>query len=191
MQVAHFDTQHPLEEVDNLIHRLNNFLPKSIAVYNLKKVLADSHARFDALQRVYEYHIATKKDPFLNGFCYFINYSLDIKKMNKAAKILYQYGDFQCFSKTKTDVKTFLCEIKYARWKETSFGYVFTISANRFLRNMVRAIVGTFLEIGIGKRSVKSLHDVIQSKSRSSSGYSVPAEGLYLTEIKYAKKIYC
>jgi tRNA pseudouridine38-40 synthase len=181
---AHFDFE-PEFDTQNLIHKLNSFLPKDIVILNIIKVNENAHARFDATKRTYEYHIHTQKNPFENEGSYHINYDLDIEKMNDACTVLYRYNDFECFSKVNTDVKTFQCVIFEAHWKKSGNKLVFTISADRFLRNMVRAIVGTMINIGIGKISRSDFEKIIESKDRSQAGFSVPAHGLYLTKIEY------
>lgn len=186
---AHFDTEVTFEE-ENLAYRLNAFLPKDIVIYTVFRVHPEAHARFDAIERSYLYRISTQKDPFSIEQAYFFNPRLDIKAMNSACKILLNYNDFQCFSKSNTDVKTYNCTIKEARWECVENELHFRISADRFLRNMVRAIVGTMIEIGTGKISVTDLHDIIKSKDRSRAGYSVPAHGLYLTKVQYPKGIF-
>lgn len=186
---AHFDSPEELQ-IEQFKFKLNSFLPFDIAIKNISKVKLNAHARFDALSRTYEYHIHTVKDPFLEALSYRLFQVPDIEKMNEAAKILYSYTDFQCFSKTKTDVKTYHCKVKFAFWKQDGNKLIFTITADRFLRNMVRAIVGTLLEIGSGKKEINALHKIIESKNRSNAGYSVPAKGLYLTHIIYPKEIF-
>ena len=188
--VAHFDGELQHQECDHLTFRLNQLLPKDIAIKKIYPVQADAHARFDALSRTYEYHLTTTKSPFSEGRSYSLYQPLNFKKMNEAAAILLKYEDFECFSKSHTDVKTFLCKITNAYWTQTNEGAIFAISANRFLRNMVRAIVGTLIEIGLNKKNLDELHRIIQSKNRSLAGYSVPAEGLYLTQINYPKSVY-
>ena len=180
---AHFDYDLPL--ADEFVFRMNSLLPKDIAIQNVFEMPSDAHARFDAVARTYNYHIHLFKDPFLNHFSYQYGRTLDLEKMNSACNILYDYSDFQCFSKSNTDVKTYDCEITMAQWSHFENRYVFTISANRFLRNMVRAIVGTMLMIGNGKLEVEELHNIIKSKNRSNAGFSVPSHGLYLTEVRY------
>lgn len=187
---AHFDGELCQETLNQLVRKLNQFLPQDIVILSLRKVNFDTHARFDAFSRSYQYHIALGKTPFENSIHYCINQALDIEIMNQAAKLLLEYKDFECFSKSKTDVKTFLCDISYAHWSKTKKGYIFTITANRFLRNMVRAIVGTLMEIGLKKKAIKDLRDIIKSKSRSKAGFSVPAKGLFLTSIEYPISIY-
>ena len=187
---AHFDGELSQETFQHLVYQLNQFLPQDIVIHSLRQVKEEVHARFDALSRSYEYHIALGKTPFGNSMHYRVNQPLDVELMNQAADILLSYEDFECFSKTKTDVKTFLCDINYARWSKTKKGYIFTITANRFLRNMVRAIVGTLIEIGLKKKTIEDLHEIIISKNRSKAGYSVPAQGLFLTRIEYQASIY-
>ena len=181
---AHFDYENEID-TPQLIHKLNSFLPKDIVVYNIQKVADESHARFDALKRTYEYHIHTTKDVFENEGSYQFMLPLDIDKMNEACQLLFKYNDFECFSKVNTDVKTFNCVIFEAYWTRSGNKLVFTISADRFLRNMVRAIVGTMINIGTGKISLADFEKIIESKNRSQAGFSVPAHGLYLTKIEY------
>lgn len=186
---AHFDTPDELQN-EQFKFKLNSYLPNDIAVKSISKVNDNAHARFDALSRTYEYHVHTEKDPFLDAFSYRLVHIPDIEKMNEAAKMLYHYTDFQCFSKSKTDVKTYHCKVKVAAWEQHENKLIFTITADRFLRNMVRAIVGTLLEIGLGKKEIHALHKIIESKNRSNAGTSVPAKGLYLTEITYTKELF-
>lgn len=188
--VAHFDVELSQEKEANLRHLLNRYLDENIAIHSLKPVLDDAHARFDATARTYQYHLGFQKHPFKQGLHYQIPTNLDVERMNAAAQILLEYTDFEAFAKKHSDVKTFLCDISYARWERIDQGAIFTITANRFLRNMVRAIVGTLLEVGKGKISVEAMHQIIQSKERGEAGYSVPACGLYLTEIHYPERIY-
>lgn len=185
---AHFDTENSFNE-DDLVFKLNSFLPNDVAIKKIFKVKSDSHARFDAISRTYLYRVALLKNTFNFEDAYFLTKRLDIDKMNAAAKVLFQYKDFQCFSKSNTDVKTYNCEIMAAHWKLKDDELHFVIKADRFLRNMVRAIVGTMINIGIGKLEVSDLHDIIKSKSRSNAGYSVPAHGLYLSEVEYPEDI--
>jgi len=185
---AHFDAD--TTDLEQLIFRLNQFLPNDIAVIRIREVKPRAHARFDALSRTYEYHLNNFKSPFVQGMSYGLYQPLDVEQMNKAASILLEYEDFECFSKAHTDVKTFLCTISKAVWEKSETGLVFTITANRFLRNMVRAIVGTLIEIGLAKKNIQEMHTVIESKNRSLAGYSVPAEGLFLTHIEYPNSIY-
>lgn len=185
---AHFDIERSLEEL-HITHKLNSILPKDIAVKELFRVKEDAHARFDAVKRSYDYRIVAKKDAFLHEFTHYVRLPLSVEKMNEAAKILLDYTDFKCFSKSKTDVFTYNCKIEYAEWRAVGEELIFTISADRFLRNMVRAIVGTLLEIGLGKLDVADIHDIIKSKDRGKAGTSVPGHALYLTEVIYPETI--
>lgn len=185
---AHFDVDTTID-TDTLNFKLNSFLPKDIAIQSVFRVKDDAHARFHAVKRSYEYKISLKKDVFVNDYSYYVHQHLDISKMNEASKILLDYNDFQCFSKRNTDVKTYNCKIEYAQWKQEDDMLIFTISADRFLRNMVRAIVGTLVNIGLGKLDINDMHRIISSKDRSEAGFSVPAKGLYLTEVLYPKEI--
>ena len=187
--VAHFDFDKQIDPID-LVYKLNVYLPKDIHVNTIKGVHADVHARFDALSRTYIYEISKTKDAFnyLNAHTYAL--PLDIDLMNQAAKILFEYTDFQCFSKVKTDVKTYDCHIMEAEWIGSNNKLIFKIKADRFLRNMVRAIVGTMIEVGAKKRTLEQFKTIILSKNRSNAGTSAPAQGLYLTNIEYSKSIY-
>jgi len=187
---AHFDVKKKTIDPNEIVFLLNAFLPKDIAVRSIHSVTAEAHARFDATARSYEYHIATQKDPFLSDFHYYIKNAPNVLSMNEAAKTLLEYKDFQCFSRSNTDVKTFICKIEKAEWHQEGSRLVFYISANRFLRNMVRAIVGTLLEIGQNKRALEDFERVIKSKDRKQAGFSVPAQGLYLTKIEYPSNIF-
>ncbi|MDL5513097.1 tRNA pseudouridine(38-40) synthase TruA [Arenibacter sp. M-2] len=185
---AHFDSN-ILFEATELIHRLNAYLPEDIAIASIVEVPLEAHARFDASERTYEYWIVQKKNPFLLEGAYYVKYPLNIEQMNKAAAILVQHKDFECFSKSNTDVKTYLCDVRKAQWTKEGEKLVFTISADRFLRNMVRAIVGTLVDVGLGKSSPTDMNYILASKDRGKAGVSVPAKGLYLTAIKYPKNI--
>ena len=185
---AHFDTNMEFNTVD-LAFKLNSFLPKDIAIHDIFKVKPEAHARFDAVSRSYLYRISLKKNVFNVDAAYYIKQDLDVEKMKEASKILLQYKDFQCFSKVNTDVKTFNCNIMKAEWFFENDELHFAIKADRFLRNMVRAIVGTLVNIGLGKISIDDLHAIIQSKNRSEAGFSVPAHALYLTQVTYPNSI--
>ena len=185
---AHFDCEKPFD-ISILLFKLNSFLPNDIAVYDIFQVKDSAHTRFNAISRTYQYKIATKKNPFLYDYAYHIFFPLDMEKMNAACQILLQYNNFQCFSKSNTDVKTYHCTIKKAVWELNDDELIFTITADRFLRNMVRAIVGTMIKIGLGKIEVDALHQIIKSQNRSEAGFSVPANGLFLTKIVYPESI--
>lgn len=181
---AHFDLEKPFD-IPVTIHKLNSFLPKDIVIYSVFPVADDAHTRFDATRRTYEYHINTFKDAFLQEQSWYFHQKLDLDLMNKAASLLLKHTDFQCFSKVNTDVNTFDCTIFEAQWKQENDKLIFTISANRFLRNMVRSIVGTLINIGLHKITLADFETIIESKNRERAGFSVPAHGLYLTKIEY------
>lgn len=164
---------------------LNSILPPDIAIKNIIPVHADAHARFDATLRSYQYHLHFHKDPFLHGYSWLVRDVPDMELMNQAAAIIMEYTDFSCFSKSNTQVKTNNCKISRAEWEKTDQGMVFHISADRFLRNMVRAIVGTLMMVGKKEMPPDAVREIIESKNRSNAGTSVPACGLYLTEVKY------
>ncbi|GAA4112714.1 tRNA pseudouridine(38-40) synthase TruA [Aquimarina addita] len=187
--MVHFDFSSFLD-TDQFIYKMNAFLPVDIAVQNVRLVKETAHARFDALSRSYQYLISCHKDPFSINSAYHVKKELDIDLMNEAAKLLLNYSNFKCFSKSKTNVKTYNCTITNAVWEQTGELLVFNISANRFLRNMVRAIVGTLIEIGTHKLNMDDLVRIVKSEDRSEAGYSVPAHGLYLTKVDYPKTIY-
>ncbi len=181
---AHFDFENTID-IENIIYKLNSFLPKDIVVYNIQKVHDDAHARFDARKRTYEYHINTFKDAFSNEQSWYYRQQLDIDLMNQACEILFKHIDFQAFSKVNTEVNTFDCKIYEAFWTQENNKLIFTISADRFLRNMVRAIVGTLIYIGLHKLTLDDFNKIIESKNRNNAGFSVPAHGLFLTKIEY------
>lgn len=181
---AHFDYDIEID-TNFLVHKLNSFLPKDIAVLAIHNVHEDAHARFDATKRTYKYHIHTQKNVFENDSSWYCKNSLNVDLMNKTCEILFNHTDFECFSKVHTNVNTFNCKIFEANWKQDNNQLVFTITADRFLRNMVRAIVGTMIYIGLEKVSLQEFEEIIQSKDRKKAGFSVPAHGLYLTKVEY------
>ena len=185
---AHFDSNVGFDK-DNLVYKLNSFLPNDIAIHAIFKVKPEAHARFDALSRTYLYRVDFKKNVFTFDQSYYIKQDLNVDDMNIATKVLFEYKDFKCFSKSRTDVKTYDCNIMEAQWFFNQGELHFIIKADRFLRNMVRAIVGTMINIGLGKISIDEFHAIIQSKNRSKAGFSVPAHGLYLIEVAYPNTI--
>lgn len=189
---AHFDiNDNQSSIVNNLKFRLNGILPDSIAIYDILRVTDDAHARFSAKRRTYEYHVIDHKDPFLLPYATRLRTPLDFVAMNKAAKYLIGRQDFASFCRTHTDVKTTICDLTQAEWKELGNGHaVFTISADRFLRNMVRAVVGTLFQVGQSKMNLEQFAEVIAQHNRCSAGDSAPAQGLYLTHIEYPKEIF-
>ena len=188
---AHFDSiSTDLDTVKNLIYKLNSYLPKDISVAALRKVKSDSNARFSALSRTYKYFISREKDPFSEDSCWYLHGNVNIKAMNDASVLLLKYSDFTSFSRLHTNVKTNICKIYNATWQENNNQLIFTIKADRFLRNMVRSIVGTMIEIGFGKMDLKEFEEIINAKDRCKAGKSAPAKGLFLTEIEYPGDIY-
>ncbi|MBU2996948.1 tRNA pseudouridine(38-40) synthase TruA [Cellulophaga baltica] len=185
---AHFD-HGEIEVIDQLVYKLNSFLPKDIAVQGVFNTVDDAHARFHACARTYEYWLVQKKNPFYINHAHYVKHSLNVEKMNEAATMIMSFNDFECFSKVHTDVHTFLCDIRFSNWELKGDVLVFTITANRFLRNMVRAIVGTLLDVGLGKIEVDTVKAIIKSKDRAQAGVSVPAKGLYLTRVLYPENI--
>lgn len=181
---AHFDYAQSIDRA-RVVIAMNGLLPHDIAIQDIYEVSDTAHARFDAIARTYQYRICFSKDPFLNNFAWHIYHIPAIEQMNKACEILMTHADFSCFSKSHTQVKTNICKITAARWVMQNDELVFDITADRFLRNMVRAIVGTMLQIGRNELSLDQFVEILESKDRSMAGMSVPAEGLYLCKIEY------
>lgn len=188
---AHFDLEKKIntDDLQKLTYKLNNFLSKDIVIFEIFAVHPEAHARFDANSRTYQYFISKRKNPFTHDISYYLFGNIDIELMNKGAKILFDYSDFTSFSKSNTQVKTNICKIIKAEWSKKEDQIIFTISADRFLRNMVRAIVGTLINLGLNKINLDDIKEIIESKNRSNAGYSVPAKGLFLTEVKYPEEI--
>jgi len=184
---AHFESgvEYSQEQLDQLTFRLNRFLPKDIVIFWIRKVDGDLHARFSAVKRTYRYYIHTRKDPFLNEISWFVYDKPAIESMNKGALMLLGRKDFTSFSKLHSGAKSNICELMVAEWKEEGHQLTFTITADRFLRNMVRAVVGTLVDLGQGKINQEDLLAIIEAKNRSDAGQSVPAHGLFLEEIEY------
>jgi tRNA pseudouridine38-40 synthase len=187
--IAHFDTQNQHLDNDKIIHNLNCLLPADVAVHKVYKVHPEAHARFDALSRTYKYFIVKTKDPFLRQYAAKEARIPNLETMNQAAGKLFNYEDFTSFSRLGTDVKTNNCRVGLAEWADEGHRLVFTIRADRFLRNMVRAIVGTLLEVGFGKLSVEGFCKVIEAKDRGAAGASVPAKGLFLVDVGYEEEL--
>ncbi len=182
---AHFDMQEPIDAA-NLAYRLNRLLPRDISVSRVEPVCTDLHARFSATKRTYHYYIHTAKDPFCHRYSTELHYPLDFSLMNEAALKLLNVSDFAAFCKSHTDVKTTLCQVTEARWiQDDAHKWHFRISANRFLRNMVRAVVGTLIEVGRGRMTLAQFDSVIAGKSRSAAGESMPGNALFLEEVEY------
>lgn len=188
-QFFHVDLEEELEK-GPFLQKLNSFLPKAIAINSIRRVKDDAHARYDAVERTYHYRITRKKDPFLEGLAWYYFKPADVARMNEAASLMLGSHDFECFSKVKTDVDHFLCDIKKASWKEEGDRLEFTITANRFLRGMVRAVVGTLLDVGSGKISIQDFKRILESRDRKKAGQNVPPHGLYLAKVKYPSVVF-
>ena len=191
LMVAHADLPTLLPTPEEWVHRLNRLLPSDIVIYRICPVRADAHSRFDALSRTYHYYIACRKDPFQGRYRWVMDGKrLDIDRMNEAASHLLRYTDFTSFSKLHTDVKTNNCRITRAGWSLTGNDLVFEITADRFLRNMVRAIVGTLVDVGRGKLSVADFCAIIEARDRCKAGTSAPGNALFLTDITYPEELF-
>ncbi len=189
--VAHFDYDFSQKDLSNFIYRLNNLLPYDVAVEKIVPVSDDAHARFSAISRTYHYYVCTSKNAFYTMLCTRVPHTLDFAKMNDAAAVLLQTQDFASFCKAHTDVKTTFCKVTQAQWTEQVPGiWMFEITADRFLRNMVRAIVGTLFAVGKGKISKEEFERIINLRQREAAGDSAPAEGLYLYKVEYPKEIF-
>ncbi len=183
--IAHFDTPQPIADPSKTVRQLNAIVGRDIAVYAIMAMHAEAHARFDATSRTYKYYLHTRKNPFLERFSWDCHYALDFDAMNLAAERMMAYTDFTSFSKLHTDVKTNNCKITHARWEQVGEQWVFTVTADRFLRNMVRAIVGTLVEVGRGRISVDEFCRIIERQDRCSAGQSMPGHALFLHHITY------
>lgn len=191
LMVAHFDFEGDALDVELVADKLNRLLPPDISVYQVRRVKSDAHARFDATARTYKYYITTSKNPFNRQYRCRIHGNLDFKRMNEAAQELFDYSDFTSFSKLHTDVRTNICRITMAEWTQVDEAtWVFTIRADRFLRNMVRAIVGTLLEVGRGKMTVQDFKQVIELQDRGKAGTSAPGQALFLVNVEYPENLF-
>jgi tRNA pseudouridine38-40 synthase len=188
-QIVHFDLEDK-RDLDKLQYQLNAVLPKSVAVKSLKRVKDEAHARFDAVSRKYHYFIHSQKNPFKEGQSFYFHQTLNLEAISEACSILLKTKDFESFSRVKTEVNHFNCDMYECRWDETSEGYLFTVKANRFLRGMVRAIVGTLIDVGLSKLSLEDFALIVEQKDRRAAGAAAPAHGLYLTEVNYPEEIY-
>ena len=190
LMVAHFDAEAPLD-TRLLTDKLNRLLPPDIAIYRTVPVRPEAHARFDATYRTYEYYVSTSKSPFRRHYSYRLFHAPDFEAMNRAAQQLLEHTDFTSFSKLHTDVKTNNCRVTHAEWRQVDEDtWCFTIQADRFLRNMVRAIVGTLLQVGQGKLNIEGFNEIIQKRDRCSAGTSVPGEALFLVDIGYPQELF-
>ncbi len=189
--IAHFDSKKTdLNLKKDFLYKINGILPKDISVQSVLKVTPEAHARFDATSRTYHYYIHLQKDPFLLESSWYYPFKIDLQLMNEASQLLLNFRDFTSFSKLHTDVKTNNCNVIEAFWTQENYNLKFTITADRFLRNMVRAIVGTLLEVGKGKITIQEFEKIIKTKNRSEAGLSVPAHGLFLANITYDNRIF-
>ncbi len=187
-QVAHFDADNI--ETEKLVFKLNSFLGTDISVNGIRPVKDEVSARFEATFRKYHYHLHQAKDPFKTGLSYYFRPELNVELINEGCEIIKGWQNFECFSKVHTEVNHFNCDIFQAKWTQDGTNHLFEITANRFLRGMVRAIVGTLIDVGLGKTSLEELSLILQSNDRSMAGRAVPAEGLFLQEVIYPEDIY-
>ncbi len=189
---AHFDSLHSVEEIKQkqIRYKLNRMLPADIAINEIWAVRENAHARFDAISRTYQYFIATKKDPYNANTAWLFERDIDIGAMKKSAEILFKHTNFASFSRSNTQVKTFDCQVMKAEWRQQDHLIIFEIRANRFLRNMVRALVGTMVDVGLGKLTPEAFEEIVLSQDRRNAGYSAPAKGLHLFEIAYPEAIF-
>lgn len=181
----HFNAERPIENLNEILFKLNLMLPKDIGLYGMWEVANLTHARYDAIERSYEYHIHQRRDPFIERFSTFFPWSLDVDEMNEAAKLLLQHKDFAAFCKSGGGQKTTLCDLREAYWVKDDYKLVFHITADRFLRNMVRAVVGTLMQVGRGKMDLAEFRAIIEGGKRTKAGDSAPPQGLHLTRIIY------
>ncbi|MCK9613004.1 MAG: tRNA pseudouridine(38-40) synthase TruA [Bacteroidales bacterium] len=187
---AHFDSEITFPSEKKICGNLNGLLPADIVVFDFIKVKPEANARYDALTRTYKYFISAVPDPFNRNFEYYFARELDSNLMNEACNLLKKYSNFACFSKSHTQVKNHNCTIYETFWKTEGYKYIFTITANRFLRNMVRAIVGTMIDVGLHKISIEDFRNIIENGKRSDAGMSVPAKGLFLTSVTFPEEIF-
>lgn len=192
--VAHFDVEKAVEDCAQLTYKLNMILPADISVFSVQAVRADAHARFDAVQREYTYYISQRKNPFRRYSSWQCYMPLDVEKMNQAAQTLLNYEDFTTFAKLNSNNKTNICHVTHAEWQRSSEDrdlLVFTIRSDRFLRNMIRAIVGTLVDVGRGRYTVEEFEQILHSRDLSKSSAGAPAQGLFLSDVVYSEEIYC
>ena len=190
LMVAHFDFDEPLDEI-SVADKLNRLLPPDISIYRVCRVRPDTHGRFDAPARTYKYYVTTSKYPFNRQYRWRLYNQLNYERMNEAARILFEYNDFTSFSKLHTDVKTNICHITHAEWtQEDDATWVFTIRADRFLRNMVRSLVGTLVDVGRGRYGPQQFREIVESRDLSRSSGGAPAQGLFLSDVVYPPELF-
>lgn len=187
-QIAHFEAADIVPA--HLQHKLNAFLPRDIAINEIRAVQPEAHARFDAVARTYHYHLHQAKAPFLTGTSYYFSSALNVSRIHQACELITKWHNFECFSKVHTEVNHFNCNIYKADWQHLGSSHLFVIQADRFLRGMVRAIVGTLLDVGLQKTSIDRFQEILESNDRKKAGRAVPAQGLFLQEVSYPKEIY-
>lgn len=189
--VAHFDVEEPMEDPEQVVYKLNRILPRDIAIQTLTEVTDEAHARFSAVEREYRYYIEQRKNPFTIGQTWQYAVQLDVERMNRAAEVLLEVEDFTTFAKLNSNNKTNICHLKVARWEVEADGTLcFTIRGDRFLRNMVRAIVGTLVDVGRGRYSVEMFREIVLSRDLSRASGGAPAEGLYLSDVSYPMELF-
>ena len=189
--VAHFEVESPIEDPDQVVYKLNRILPRDIAIHTMTAVADEAHARFSAVEREYHYYIEHRKNPFTVGRTWQYTVALDVEKMNRAAEVLLEAEDYTTFAKLNSNNKTNICHVQVARWEVEADGKLcFTIRADRFLRNMVRAIVGTLVDVGRGRYTVEEFREIVLSRDLSRSSGGAPAEGLYLSDVRYPAEIF-
>lgn len=181
---AHFDAEGDMD-CGQLCFKLNSFLPADIAIFRIFSVAINAHARFDATARTYQYHVSDRRLPFRQGLYSRIYFAPNIERMNEAARVLMEYEDFTSFAKLHTQVKTNICHLSHAEWTQEGDEWVFTIRSNRFLRNMVRSVTGTLLDVGRGKLTIDGLRRIVEQKDRCAAGVSMPPQGLFLCKVEY------
>ncbi len=188
---AHFDIHPGLHEnaLGHLAFKCNRILPKALAIHGIYPVEPTAHARFHAISRTYSYTICTRKDPFMADQSWLIERPLDLNRMQDAAELLLEYSDFSSFARSNTQVKTHICKLDMARWEQRGHMLHFSIRADRFLRNMVRAITGSLVDVGLGKNGVEDFRSIIEARDRQKAGYSAPAQGLVLEQISYPQHL--
>jgi tRNA pseudouridine38-40 synthase len=188
--VAHIDSENLNLDHPDFANKLNSFLNTDVVIFSISKVQPDAHARFNAVSRTYQYHMNLRKDPFQRETSWYFFRQPDLNLMNEANRLLFEYTDFTSFSKLHSEVKTNNCKIYLAEWTQSGASIIFTVKADRFLRNMVRALVGTILEVGLGKISLDEFRSIIEKKDRGAAGLSVPAHGLFLTDVEYPEEVF-
>lgn len=191
--VAHFDCEQGVKDCAQLVYKLNLILPHDVAVQEVRRVRADAHARFDAVEREYTYYLSQRKNPFRRHSAWQYYVPLDMERMNEAARALVEWEDFTSFAKLNSNNKTNICHVTRAEWQRSAEDeelLIFTIRADRFLRNMIRAIVGTLVDVGRGRYTVEEFRDILHSLDLSRSSAGAPAVGLFLSDVQYDESIY-